>query len=114
MTRSFVNLSMFDKKWEEMGLDDDDLLRLQNELLNFPQKGDVIRGTGGLRKMRFKVGDKGKRGGVRVCYVDFVVCERIYLVTAYPKSNKENLTDEERASIAKMIDALERECLILK
>lgn len=114
MTRSFVNLSMFDKKWEEMGLDDDDLLRLQNELLNSPQKGDVIKGTGGLRKMRFKVGDKGKRGGVRVCYVDFVVYERIYLVTAYPKSNKENLTDEERASIAKMIDVLERECLILK
>ena len=112
MTRKFVNTSGFDRNWAAMGLDDDDLCRLQNELLNDPQKGDVIQGTGGLRKMRFAVKDKGKRGGVRVCYVDFVVYERIYLITAYPKSNKENLSPDECASIAKMIEALKRECAL--
>ena len=112
MTRKFVHLSVFDKRWAELGLDDDDLSRLQNELLKDPQKGDVVQGTGGLRKMRFAVKDKGERGGARVCYVDFVVHERIYLITAYPKSHKEYLCPYECVYIAKLIDELERECAV--
>ena len=53
MTRTFVMLPEFDKQWANLGLTDKDLNRLQLELLENPQKGDVIQGTGGLRKLRF-------------------------------------------------------------
>ena len=97
----------FDRQWKSMDLDDNDLRRLQEELLLNPEKGDVMQGTGGLRKLRFAFEGKGKSGSVRVCYVDFVVYESIYLITAYPKSEKDNLSKAERNNIAKMINALE-------
>ena len=50
---------------------------LQEELTVNPSKGDVIQGTGGLRKIRFAFENRGKSGSVRVCYVDFVVYGRI-------------------------------------
>ena len=107
MTRKFVMLPEFDKNWASMGLNDNDLRRLQEELLFNPEKGDVMQGTGGLRKLRFAFEGQGKSGSVRVCYVDFVIYRSIYLITAYPKSEKENLSKSERSSNAKMIKALE-------
>lgn len=107
MTRKFVILPEFDKNWASMGLNDNDLRRLQEELLFDPEKGDVMQGTGGLRKLRFAFEGQGKSGSVRVCYVDFVIYKSIYLITAYPKSEKENLSKSERNSIAKMIKVLE-------
>ena len=86
-----------------MGLNDDDLKRLQEELLADPKVGAVMRGTGGVRKMRFAFEQKGKSGSVRVIYVDFEVYEKIFLITAYPKNEKENLTDSERNEIKQMI-----------
>lgn len=107
MTRKFVMLPEFDRNWEHMGLNDNDLRRLQEELLTNPAKGDLMQGTGGLRKLRFAFEGKGKSGSVRVCYVDFAVYETLYLITAYPKSEKDNLNKSERNSVAKMIKALE-------
>lgn len=100
-------MPIFDKQWKDMGLDDNNLQELQTELLKNPQTGNVIKGTGKLRKMRFAFPGKGKSGSARVLYVDFVLAESIYLIFAYPKSEKDNLTDEERNNIKKMIDRLE-------
>ena len=91
-----------------MGLNDDDLHRLQNEILNNPDVGVVMKGTGGLRKMRFSFDDRGKSGSTRVCYVDIVVKETIFLVTAYPKNEKDNLSKEERNNIKKVIEHLKK------
>lgn len=68
-----------------------------------------MQGTSGLHKLRFvfEGKGKGKSGSVRVCYVDFAVYESIYLITAYPKSEKDNLSKSERNSIAKVIKTLE-------
>lgn len=101
-------MPIFEKQWQGMGLNDDDLQSLQIELLKNPQLGKVIKGTGKLRKIRFAFGNKGKSGSSRVLYVDFVVAETIYLIFAYPKNEKDNLTDEERNSIKKLIDKLEQ------
>ncbi len=90
-----------------MGLTDGDLRRLQEELLSNPQAGKVIQGTGGVRKMRFAFQGHGKSGGVRVIYVDFVVCEKLYLITAYPKSEKDNLTKAERNELKQLVQILE-------
>ena len=109
MTRTFVELPIFRSRWKEMGLNDDDLKRLQEELLADPKVGAVMRGTGGVRKMRFAFEQKGKSGSVRVIYVDFEVYEKIFLITAYPKNEKDNLTDSERNEIKQMIHALEEQ-----
>lgn len=107
MKRKFVMMPVFDKQWREMGLNDNDLQSLQAELLKNPQVGNVIRGTGKLRKMRFAFQNRGKSGSSRVLYVDFVVAKTIYLIFAYPKNEKDNLTDEERNNIKKLIGRLE-------
>lgn len=109
MTRSFVELPVFRERWQDLGLTDADLIRLQAELLADPKVGDVMRGTGGVRKMRFAFEHKGKSGGVRVVYVDFEVYEKIYLITAYTKKEKENLTKEEQNDIRKLIGVLEKQ-----
>ncbi len=109
MTRTFVELPIFRSRWKDMGLTDDDLRHLQEELLADPKVGAVMRGTGGVRKMRFAFEQKGKSGSARVIYVDFEVYEKIFLITAYPKSEKDNLTDAERNEIKQMIHALEQQ-----
>ena len=110
MTREFVMLPEFDKRWKEIGFTDDDLKSLQEELTINPEKGDLIRGTGGLRKIRVAFEGRGKSGSARVCYVDFAVFELIYLITAYTKNEKDNLTQKERNEVHKLIDVLKTNC----
>ena len=107
MTRTFVELPLFSSKWKGLGLTDDDLRRLQEELLADPKVGAVMRKTGGIRKMRFAFEQRGKSGSVRVIYVDFEVYEKIYLLTAYAKNEKENLSDEECKELRQLIKVLE-------
>lgn len=97
----------FDRQWKAMGLTDDDLKELQFGLLIEPTKAPVIKGTGGLRKVRVRLPGKGKSGSARVAYVDFASLETIYLITAYPKSKKETLSDRECQVIKTMIERLE-------
>ena len=59
--------------------------------------------------MRFAFEQQGKSGSARVIYVDFEVYEKIFLITAYPKNVKDNLTDSERNEIKQMIHALEEQ-----
>jgi hypothetical protein len=106
MQREFVIMPVFEEQWKSMGLDDNDLKVLQEQLLNNPQQGNIIQGTGGLRKLRISFGNKGKSGGARILYVDFVVKEVIYFIFAYPKSKKDNLTKEERNNIKKVIEQI--------
>ena len=71
MTRTFIELPLFRSKWEKLGLTDKDLRRLQEMLLADPKVGAVMRGTGGIRKMRFAFEHQGKSGSVRVIQIDF-------------------------------------------
>ena len=59
--------------------------------------------------MRFAFEHQGKSGGVRVIYIDFEVYEKIYLLTAYTKNEKDNLTKDERNEIRKLITVLENQ-----
>ena len=92
-----------------MGLGEEDLARLQEELLADPKIGAVMKGTGGVRKMRFAFRHRGKSGSVRVIYVDFEVHEKIFLITAYTKEEKDNLSESERAEIRNLIKMLEEQ-----
>ena len=92
-----------------MGLTDDDLKQLQEQLLADPRIGAVMRGTGGVRKMRFAFEHRGKSGSIRVIYIDFEVYEKIYLITAYTKAEKDNLSDAEKNELKQLIKALEHQ-----
>lgn len=109
MKREFIMLPEFDKWWVNIGLNDDDLMELQDELLINPEKGDLVSGTGGLRKIRFKVPGKGKRGGARAVYVDFAFYGKVYLINVYSKNEKLNLTDAEKKMLKKKINSLKLE-----
>lgn len=109
MTRLFVELPSFRAEWKAMGLTDIDLRRLQEELLANPEIGKIMRDTGGIRKMRFAFEHRGKSGSVRVIYIDFEVREKLYLLTAYPKNEKDNLTKAERNELKSLVQILEKE-----
>ena len=108
MTRTVIQTDEFSFRWDALGFNDDDLRRLEFDIMMKHDKYPVIQGTGGLRKARFAFEYRGKSGGVRGCYVDFVVKETIYLITVYSKNQKDNLSKEEKNEIRKLIDVLEK------
>ena len=101
MVRTFIQTREFSRNWDKLGFKDEDLRKLENSDLH-----PVIKGTGGLRKIRIPFANEGKSGSARVCYVDFVVQEVIYLITVYSKNEKENLSQAERNGIKSLIEQL--------
>lgn len=83
---------------EDVGnlLSEDEYRALQSSLAENPDTGDVIQGTGGLRKVRGGAQGKGKRGGVRVIYYHIVSDYQIRLILIYQKGAKDDLSDEEK------------------
>ncbi len=109
LRRTFIEVPLFTKRWKEIGLGDDELLALQIMLLKDPQSGPVMEGTGGIRKVRFPLQGRGKSGSVRVCYTDFEEYEVTYLITAFTKDEQENLTQEEKNVLKKLVKSLKKE-----
>ncbi|MDD7640944.1 MAG: type II toxin-antitoxin system RelE/ParE family toxin [bacterium] len=109
MIRTFIEVPLFTKRWKEIGLGDDELHALQIMLLKDPASGPVMEGTGGIRKVRFPLESKGKSGSVRVCYTDFAEYEVTYLIIAFTKKEQENLTNEERNVLKKLVKSLKEE-----
>lgn len=109
MNREFVRTPTFENSWKQMGLDEEDMLRLEETLIADPQAGDVIQGLSGARKIRVQASGHGKRGGGRVIYVDIVIDECIYLLLAYPKNELENLTPTQKKNLNAVIQAIKEE-----
>ena len=109
MRRSFVLLAEFDRAWKAMGLGDSELEDLQNLLLNDSEVGEGIPGLGGARKVRIPIDGHGKSGGGRVIYVDVVIRERIYLITAYAKNVRTDLDPDEKKLFRKMVEYIKKE-----
>lgn len=107
MTRTFIQTKEFSFNWDRLGFRDDDMRRLELDIMSNLNRYPILQGTGGLRKARFAFKNQGKSGGVRVCYVDFAIKETIYLITVYHKNEKDNLSRAERNDIKKMIALLE-------
>lgn len=109
MTREFVYTEPFRKCWKAMGLSEDDLKKLEEILLENPQLGDVIEGTGGARKMRIQIENRGKSGGGREIYVDVFEKEKLYFLLAYPKNVQDNLTPDQKKQVRKLVEAIKKE-----
>ncbi len=85
-------------------MDDDSYRRLQTVLVLRPDVGDVIPGSGGLRKIRWGAKGHGKRGGVRVIYYWVVKQERILMLLMYSKNVQEDLTAEQLKVLRRIIE----------
>ncbi len=73
-----------------------DFESLKKELIENPEMGDLVPGTGGMRKIRLKSTSKGKSGGFRIYYLDSPIKKKLFLADIYPKNEKENLSAEEK------------------
>ena len=76
---------------------------LQLALLLRPTQGDLIRGSGGLRKLRWHRPGMGKRGGLRAVYFWDAVSETFYMLTLYRKNAQEDLTPGQRAILRRLV-----------
>ena len=99
----FIETPVFSKQIQEL-LSDEEYRKLQESLLMRPDAGDLIPGSGGLRKVRWRVVGKGKRGGLRVIYYWYMSEDSFFMLTAYKKSNKEDLTHEQVKILRKLIE----------
>lgn len=86
-------------------LTDEEYADLQRELRADPEKGVMVRGTGGARKVRAKMGAKGKSGGVRVIYY-FQREETVWMLTAYAKKSKSDLSEKEKKVLKQIVDRI--------
>ena len=84
-------------------LSDDEYAAFQSQLMANPKAGDVIPGSGGLRKLRWSRPGHGKRGGIRVIYFAAIE-DRIYLLAAYAKSDRENLTGAQIKVLRRLVE----------
>lgn len=114
MVRTFYEMKHFTKKWQDLGFTDDELSQLQQVLLENPKAGDVMKGTGGLRKVRFAFLGSGKSGSVRVCYIDIEGVLEIHLIDVFAKNEKENLSKAERNAIRIVVEQIKAERLKAK
>lgn len=99
----FIETPIFTKRLSKL-LDDDSYAEFQRQLSLQPDAGDIIEGTGGIRKIRVASSGQGKRGGSRVIYYHFVAAAQIALLLIYPKNEKDDLTPAECKALKKMIE----------
>jgi hypothetical protein len=83
----------------------DDLYQeFQEFLVKDPNAGDLIKGSGGLRKIRWNLPGQGKRGGIRVIYYRFMTDSEILMVYAYPKNKQDNLTNAQSKLLKQIVE----------
>lgn len=99
----FIEATAFTKHVYEY-LSDDEFLGLQCFLLQHPDAGKIVPGTGGVRKIRWAISGRGKSGGVRVIYYFKRQDDEIWLLTIYSKSEVENIPSHVLRQIAKEIE----------
>jgi Protein of unknown function (DUF1044). len=99
----FIETSVFTRQITAL-VDDDDYADFQRELADDPEAGDVIPGTGGLRKIRMAAKGHGKRGGARVIYYYFTSAAQIALLLAYAKNEADDLTASQKKGLKQMIE----------
>ena len=104
MNLTFVEMTVFEKYRADY-LSDDEYRELQGALLKDPEAGDLIKGTGGLRKVRHGAKGKGKSGGVRVIYYHFDGGNQIWLFLIYGKDEMANMTSDQKKVFSKALEA---------
>ena len=86
-------------------MSEDDYSQLQSALVIRPDMGDLIPGSGGLRKLRWRIPGRGKRGGVRVIYYWVMSREEIWMLLAYAKAKKEDLSPQQVKLLRRIVES---------
>ncbi|HDX8823849.1 type II toxin-antitoxin system RelE/ParE family toxin [Klebsiella michiganensis] len=102
---TFIELQGFSKRRQVL-LPDDEFRAFQEILINDPEAGDTISGTGGFRKICWSRPGTGKRGGVRVIYYNVTIMGRIYLALIYPKNEQDGLSQEQKKILRQVAELL--------
>ncbi len=103
----FIEIPIFTRQFQLLA-SDDELRKLQLDLIANSLQGRLISNTGGLRKIRIALPNQGKRGSLRVIYLPVGV-ERIYLIYAYQKNDKDDLSIQEKLILKKLVVELKGE-----
>jgi hypothetical protein len=98
----FIETPVFTRAIVEL-LDDEAYRLLQLGLLDRPSRGAMIRGSGGLRKLRWQRPGQGKRSGLRIIYFCDEASETFYMLYAYPKSEREDLTVQQLRLLSRLV-----------
>ena len=99
----FIETPVFSGQLQGL-LSDDEYRALQLALVLRPEQGALIRGSGGLRKLRWALGGKGKRGGLRVIYYWDSGDGVIYLLFLHPKNQQESLTPNQLKQLRQIVE----------
>jgi hypothetical protein len=105
--QTIVELPEFLRKAQSLLLNEEKI-SLINYLAAHPQSGDLMRGTGGIRKLRWAAKGKGKSGGVRVIYYHHNETMPLFLLTVFGKGEKANLSDSESAELSRVTNLLRK------
>ena len=99
-----IETTVFTKQVQSL-LSTDEYQQLQIHLLERPDVGSLIRGSGGLRKVRWSIAGRGKRGGVRVIYYWAVQRDTLLMLLMYAKNERDDLSREQLEVLRKLIEA---------
>ena len=111
--REIIHTRIFAKRVGELikthRLKIEDFETFQRLIAENPDMGDIIQGTGGVRKTRLKSASKGKSGGFRVCYYFHDVgTGKIYLIAIYPKNEKADISHSDKKEFKELVDAIKK------
>lgn len=98
-----IETSIFTKLITEL-MSDDEYKDLQDALVVRPDRGALIKHSGGLRKVRWALKGKGKSGGARVIYYWMNEQDQLYMLLAYPKNVQDNLTDQQLKKLKQIVE----------
>jgi mRNA-degrading endonuclease RelE of RelBE toxin-antitoxin system len=101
----FIETKIFTKQITEL-LSDDEYRILQNQLIGNPEIGNIIKGSGGIRKVRHAIQGVGKSSGIRVIYYWICSHDKIHMLLSYPKSKKDNLSPKEISILKSIVDEI--------
>ncbi len=98
----FKETPVFTRQITEL-LCDDEYKALQIQLTDRPDAGDIIPGTSGIRKIRWRQRSTGKRGGIRLIYYWITKQNQIFMLLAYPKSTQDTLTSKQKNTLRQLV-----------
>ena len=105
----FIESRAFERKWSRLGLTDGDLALVQKMIMSDPKRAPVVRGTGGMRKLRFgdRKSGRGKSGAFRVYYAYFPTYGIVFLATVFGKNEADDLSDADKVALTSLVEIVE-------